>query len=507
LALGAAVDLLARAYDQFAMKNSPVHWYEGLFLRPHHLQAADRYWTELINLNSRWNCAYDYGVYQFEFSKEALANHQIELHALKARMRDGTVVDLELGQEVDRVDLKQAVAEGSKLAAQLGDAFAQESIVRVYLAVPKLKLGRNNCSSGERDGITRFSEARLTIPDENRGGYEQQVQLRELNAKLLLSTQDLTGHELLPIAQIKRASEGEASPELDINYIPPVLSINSWPALGNDIVRALFDVIGRKMEVLGQQIIDRGIGRESQNPGDLDRISMLEKLNEAYASLSIIAFAQTIHPLVAYTELCRVLGQLSIFTPDRLANDIPAYDHEDLARIFREIKRRIEDILRSVRDYEFEQRYFLGVGLGMQASLESTWFNSNWEWCIGVKKGDLSVQECRHLLSPGVLDWKFGSSRQVENIFLRRAEGVQLRPLERAIRALPARQDWIYYEVLQNDSSAWRDVVATQTLGMRFRDSLILNKDQLQGEREILVGAMDRKVRLQFALFAIPQHQ
>ena len=126
------------------------------------------------------------------------------------------------------------------------------------------------------------------------------------------------------------------------------------------------------------------------------------------------------------------MGSLSIFTEDRRATDIPAYDHEDLARIFKEIKIRIEDILRSVRDYEFEQRYFLGVGLGMQASLEPTWFHSNWEWCIGVKKGDLSVPECRNLLSAGVLDWKFGSSRQVENIFLRRSEGVQLRPLERA---------------------------------------------------------------------------
>jgi len=241
--------------------------------------------------------------------------------------------------------------------------------------------------------------------------------------------------------------------------------------------------------------------------GDLDRISMLEKLNEAYSSLSILAFAQSIHPLVAYVELCRILGQLSIFTPQRVASDIPAYDHEDLARIFKQIKRRIEDILRAVRDYEFEQRYFLGVGLGMQVSLEPTWFHSNWEWCIGVKKGDLSAQECRNLLSPGVLDWKFGSSRQVENIFLRRAEGVQLRPLERPIRALPARQEWIYYEVLQNDSLAWRDVVATQTLAMRLRDSLILNKDKLQGEREIVVAALDRKVRLQFALFAIPQHQ
>jgi type VI secretion system protein ImpJ len=377
----------------------------------------------------------------------------------------------------------------------------------VYLAVPKLKLGRNNTAARDQDGSTRYHETRMTLADENRGGHEQQVQLRELNIKLVLSTQDLTGYELLPIAQIKRASEGEASPELDVDYIPPVLTINTWPGLGSDIVRALFDIIGRKMEVLGQQIINRGMGRDSQDPGDLDRISMLEKLNEAYATLSILAFAQTIHPLVAYTELCRILGCLSIFTPERRATDIPAYDHEDLARIFREIKRRIEDILRSVRDYEFEQRYFLGVGLGMQVSLEPTWFHSNWEWCIGVKTGDLSVQECRQLLSPGVLDWKFGSSRQVENIFLQRSQGVQLRPLERTIRALPVRPDWIYYEVVQNDSPYWKDVVATQTLAMRLKDSLILNKDKLQGEREIVVAAPGGKARLQFALFAIPHRR
>src|SRR4029079_5704886 len=79
------------------MKHLPVHWYEGLFLRPHHLQAADRYWTELVQTTSRWNCAYDYGVYAFEFSKEALANHQLDVQVLKARLRDGTMVYLALG--------------------------------------------------------------------------------------------------------------------------------------------------------------------------------------------------------------------------------------------------------------------------------------------------------------------------------------------------------------------------------------------------------------------------
>jgi type VI secretion system protein ImpJ len=485
------------------MKNLPVHWYEGLFLRPHHLQAADRYWTELIQTNSRWNCAYDYGVYAFEFSKEALANHQLDVQVLKARLRDGTLVDLELGQQPDRVDLKGSIGEVSSLVAELTDAFQRESLVRVYLAVPKLKLGRNNCATLEQDGSTRYFETRLTLADENRGGHDQEVQLRDMRIKLVLSTQDLTGLELLPIAQIKRASEGEASPELDVDYIPPVLSINSWPALGGDIVRAIYDIIGRKMEVLSQQISTRGMARDSHDPGDLDRISMLEKLNEAYATLSILTFAQSIHPLVAYTELCRILGSLSIFTEQRRATDIPAYDHEDLARIFKEIKIRIEEILRSVRDYEFEQRYFLGSGLGMQVSLEPNWFHSNWEWCIGVKKGDLSADECRRILS-GQLDWKLGSSRQVEHIFLRRSEGVHLRPLDRAIRALPVKPDWIYYEVVKNDSAAWKDVVTTQTLAMRLTDKHILNKDRLQGQREIVIAALGQKVGLQFALFAIP---
>ncbi len=143
----------------------------------------------------------------------------------------------------------------------------------------------------------------------------------------------------------------------------------------------------------------------------------------------------------------------------------------------------------------------------MQASLEPAWFHPNWDWCIGVKKGDLSTQECRELLSGRELDWKLGSSRNVENIFLRGAEGLKLRPLDRPIHGLPARPDWIYYEVVQDESpgSAWLDVVQTQTLAMRLKDSLILNKDRLQGEKEIVVAVLGQKVRLQFALFAIPQ--
>lgn len=484
------------------MQNMPVHWYEGLFLRPHHLQANDRYWAEVTSTSDHWDNAYSYGIYDFEYSKEALANHHLDIQVLKARMRDGTLVVMEHGRKPDRVSLR---GEGG-LKSQMEDAFGAEQTLRVYLAVPKLKLGRENTSTNAPKPDTRYRELRQMVADESRGSHEQEIEFRDLNARILLSTQDLSGFELLPLMQIRRASEGQAIPEIDPDYIPPLLATNTWPWLGMHIVRALYDIVGQKMDVLSQQIVGRGMGRDSQDPGELDRIEMLEMLNESYATLTVMIFAQSIHPFVIYTELVRLLGKLSIFTPERRAVDIPLYDHDDLARIFKEIKLRIERILLGLRDFEFEQRYFLGVGLGMQVSLESRWFHSNWEWCIGVRKGDLSAQECRQLLSAGVLDWKLGSSRQVENIFLRRSGGVELRPLDRPLRALPASQDWIYFEVLKNDSPAWRDVVETQTLAMRLKDTLIDNKDRLQGERDIDVLAQGKRARLQFALFAIPHH-
>ena len=142
--------------------------------------------------------------------------------------------------------------------------------------------------------------------------------------------------------------------------------------------------------------------------------------------------------------------------------------------------------------------------MGLQVSLEPRWFNSDWQWYIGVKKGDLSEHEVRDLLSPGQLDWKFGSSRQVEMLFKNRAEGLQLTPLERTVRALPAGQDWIYYEVPHKDGPAWRDVQQTQSLAVRLRDSLIHNLDRLQGERQIVVSSRGQHVPLEFAMFAVP---
>ncbi len=471
------------------MRNLPVHWSEGLFLRPHHFQAADRYWSEALATSDQWDHQYNYGVRKLELSHEAIANYQCQVNVCHARMKDGMLVSLDAGQELDRADLKEA--------------FATQTSVRVYLGVPKLKLGRANVAAGTEPGKHRYVQSTAAVQDESLGGNDQELQLRALNARLLLSTQDLEGYDLLPIAEIERAGEKEATPQLDVGYIPPVLAIDAWPPLGRDIVRAIYDIVGKKIDLLSQQVVNRGITLVSQEPGDLDRLIMLHALNAAYSALGVLSFAQGVHPFVAYTELCRLVGQLSIFGEARRPPEIPHYDHDDLARIFYWVKARIEALLERVRDYEYEQRFFVGEGRGMRVTLEPKWLGPDWQWFVGVQRGSLSEQACLEMLSPGKLDWKLGSARQVDALFEYGAEGIQMTPLAQAPRALPPARDWVYYEVVKQNT-AWKDVLDTQSLAMRLKDTLIVNRDSLQGERKLVVSVGGKQVPLQFALFAVP---
>ena len=472
------------------MRNLPIHWSEGMFLRPQHFQAADRHWGELLSTASRWDGPYTYGLRDLQVSREALANYQVQFNSCQARTRDGTIVSLEKGQEPDRVDLKAA--------------FAKASVVTVYLAIPKLAMGHANVSlSPQESDHHRYVATSLAVQDESLGGNDQELQFLDLNLRVMLSTQDLSGFETLPVARIKRASADEATPELDDDYIPPLLTVDAWPPLSVGIVRALYDIIGEKIDVLSERAAQRNLNLSSPQPGDLEDLLVLSALNEVYATLHCLSFAQGIHPFVMYCELCRVVGKLSIFDPSRRITEVPAYDHDDLARIFKWVKLRIEQLLGSRQKLHYEQRYFVGAERGMQVSLEPEWFHSGWEWYVGVNGQNVSEAMCRDLLRPGKLDWKMGSAQQSDLIFRHGLPGVEQVELTHPPRELPP-HGWIYYQ-MQRDNAAWKDVLATQTLALRFQEELIGNLDHLRGQRRLEVVLPDRRAILEFALFAVPK--
>lgn len=247
------------------------------------------------------------------------------------------------------------------------------------------------------------------------------------------------------------------------------------------------------------------MGFSSSEPGDLDRLIMLSKLLEAKAALRVVAFAPGIHPRDAYRELCRVAGQLSVFEPSRSLEELPLYDHENLAEIFRTVKDRIEVMIGRVVALEFEQRYFTGTGKAMlSVSMEPKWLRSDWNCYVGVQHGELPAAECQRLLSGNAhLDWKLGSTEEVDQLFRLGLPGLELFPLDRPPRALPARSGWLYYRI-GTDNPAYKSAQLTQSLAIRVRDSSIIDADDIVGRRRIEVSYEGRVAAMEFAIFAVP---
>lgn len=478
------------------MRNLPVHWSEGMFLRPQHFQAADRHWAELVATTQQWSDQYNYGLRRLEISRESLGNFQFEVTLCHARLRDGTLLSIEGPNALRRVDLKAA--------------FAKQAEVMLYIAVPRLSMGRMNVQRGtpgpndpDQGSLYRFAERILHIEDQTTGGNDQEIEVLAMNCRLLTSLDDLAGFEVLPVARVKRASAEEATPEVDADYIPPLLAIDAWSPLAIELVRGIYDKIGQKIEVLRQRAMHRKMSLSSHQPGDLEDLLMLMTLNSANAVLHCLTFAQGVHPFVVYRELCRTVGDLSIFADSRTVGDLPAYDHDDLSRIFRWIKLRLDELLEVRQALEYEQRYFVGVDHGMQVSIEPAWLHSSWDWYVGVSAQNLSNAECRELLRPGKLDWKMASSQQIELVFRHGLPGIEQIELTQVPRALPP-HGWVYYAV-QRGNSAWRDVLASQTLALRFTEELIGNLAKLPGQRQLEVVLPHKRAVMEFALFAVPK--
>jgi type VI secretion system protein ImpJ len=511
------------------MRNLPVHWYEGQFLVPQHFQAADQHWQEQIQLSSALDHAYNYGLRELDLGTEAIANGFFQVHSCTARFRDGTLVSLEFGQSPDRKPLREGLAESRALSATLEQPLQVEPVLMIYLAVPKLKLGDANVDlSDEPAGdapaavfvqrpVTRFREIRNLRPDETAGGNDQEVNLKSLNVRLRLSTEDLSNYELLPVARVKRA--GQTGPELDTDYIPPVLAVEAWGPL-TKLLLYIYDRIGQTIEVLSENVRARGINFADQDPAEVDRLIRLSYLCMSYGELGSLMFARGVHPYTAYRELCRTVCRLSLLGPERRPPEfaplpqhelpveqitaIPYYDHDRIGEIFRWFKARIDRQLQIDVKGRFEQRPFEGVFNGMQVGIKPEWLFPGWVWYVGVTHRNISSQECNEFFAPNQLHWKMGSAGQVEMLFRNAVPGLALKPLRQAPSPLPLRADATYYEVSREPAPVWGDVVASQTLSMRFRDALVVNRDALRGKRVLVLNCGGKNAELEFSLYAVP---
>lgn len=464
------------------MSSRPVHWHEGMFLRPQHFQAADRYARNTMKESEDWFHPFNWGVRLVDFDREAFGNYSAVLRACEARFKDGTKVSIPADGTIDPVELKGALAGSGS--------------VMISLAIPSFQLGRANVEETPTANGPRYWVDEYPVGDENTGGDDQPILVRRLRCRLLLSTQDHTGYEVLPVARVERSAQLEAPPQLDPDYVPPLLALDGWPPLWQ-LVQSLYHQIGAKVDQLAAQVIDRSISFDSQVPGDAERLLKLGVLNSALTSLEAVVFVRGLAPLLIYHELCRLVGQLSIFMEARRPPTLPQYDHEDIGGCFYTVIKYIQLGLDTIAPSAFEKRYFERNGERLQVSLEPAWLSSTKTLFLGVET-ELSDEECEQLLR--AMDMKLGSTSRVEQIFKQALRGLKLVPMVRPPRALPAGSGIVYYQI-ERDQVFWRDVADTCSVAIRMN----LARAAFQSDRilSVVLPKSSKTTNLQFALFVI----
>jgi type VI secretion system protein ImpJ len=481
----------------------PVQWYEGMFLRPHHLQAADRHAHETLTASEDWYHPYNWGFRTVELDRDALRNRKVALHTCDARFEDGTKVTIP--------------ADGVPDPIALGDAmFERGEAVDVLLGVPRLREqeGRGNVEPGPAGDGARYWVQPRSIEDQNTGANEQEVRFRRLRCRLLLAGQPHDGYVTLPLARVILSETG--APMLDPSFAPPLLIMDAFPPLLKQ-VRALHHQISARIDSLIAQLGGMGRLYETQDTGEAERILKLTVLNGAFSHLESVAYTHGMTPLKVYQDLCRLAGLLAIFTPSRRPGNLPPYRHDDLGDCFAKVLYVIRLGLDAVVRSAYEVRYFEGRADGppqqwaidrLQVEFDPDWKAANRPLYLGVEgvESDLSSQECQEILR--AIDMKLGGATTVEEDFRGRLQGLKLVPIapDRP-RVLPP--GFVYYRI-EGDAASWQDLAASRAMVLRFNPSQAVPEagtgpEAARGPRVLKVSARDgdarRKVR--FGLFVV----
>jgi type VI secretion system protein ImpJ len=460
-------------------------------LKPHHFQTALRFQNAQMRRQHMWDAPYGWGLQTIELDREALADHRVIIHRLNARFPDGTALVLGPGDSLPE--------------RKLHEIFRSRRRVELYVGVPELVLGAGWANVGaDAESPGRFRVREMRCVDENTGLNPQTILVRQLNARIFMGDEDHAGYQVLPIARVVKSDQSDATPEIDREFIPPLLRCDIWPALQEDILYAVVERMQRKIEDLAQRVRKEGIAfdRVQRDGGRI--LHQLAKLNEGVSVMRVLMHVQGLHPLWAFTELSRLVGQLAIFGAERRTpHGLPRYNHDNLYECFNGLKSCLDLYLSIVEDPKYQSRLFRGKGRRMQVALESTWLEPGWRLFIGVHSA-LDEKACTELLTrTGQLNMKIGSSDRVDEIFSEGHSGLRFGLVPRAPQILPVGTGMTYFQIQREaQDQEWANVQRSLQLAMRLRQELILGN--IDGKHSLSIRSGQKTVSFEFTLFAVP---
>jgi type VI secretion system protein ImpJ len=322
-----------------------IHWCEGLFLQPHHLQSMQKHIFDHFTWERRLCWKYPYGVIEARISDDELENMRVSFDRLRVIMPSGIEVDVPDNAELPSLDIKEAFASSS-------------GPLTISLGVPLWYASRANVVGKDSEGDWRskrtYRVAEIERTDENTGENPQPILLRRVNARLLLDRDDRSDIEVLGLLRITHAAGDDVGlPRRDPAYIPACMVISGSPVL-QELVRDLTSQVMASRHELVLQLTRGGFSIDTMRGVQFEQMLRLRTLNRFSARLAcLVQVPGGVTPFEVYLNLRQLLAELAALRPDRDQFEVSEYDHDNPAIAFDELSKKIRALLRGAVQAKF----------------------------------------------------------------------------------------------------------------------------------------------------------
>ena len=434
--------------------STKIHWHEGLFLQPHHLQRMQKSLGDDLGSERRLAWPYPYGVIEARLSRDELENKRVRFDKLRVIMPSGLEVNYPAAAELPSLDIAQAFSKGA-------------GSFTVSLGVPLWQNSRANTVPVTSDADTRvkllYRVGEVECHDENTGENPKPVQIRKINSRLMFEHEDGSDMEVLPLLRIVRATgEDVGLPKEDPEYVPPCMLLSGSSVL-REMVRDLVSQVEASRKELVVQVTRGGFALDTMRGVQFEQLMRLRTLNRFSARLPSLIQAPVVTPFDLYVHLRELLGELAALHPDRDEFECSPYRHDNQFLCFRELANKIRSFLRGAVAPSFLKLPFKDVGGILTANFSDEHFSQPNAYFLGIKTR-LDPTALARYVEDGD---KFKLMPQ--SLATRAIRGVEIKEERHAPLELPAAADLHYFRLERaNSPRIWQQIQSEKTATIRW---------------------------------------
>jgi type VI secretion system ImpJ/VasE family protein len=419
-----------------------VAWREGMFLRPQHFQAQERYFDAQIRARVDSVQPYAWGFTSITVDEDLASLGKFGLLRAAGVLPDGTPFsipdELPPPPPLDvPADARDAIVSLTLPAAQPGAVEFREADAATHEA---------RFAVTEQEVPDAFSDDTVTEP----------IEFGLPNLRFGVTRDQTYGRVTLGIARVREVSNKKLV--FDDRYIPPTLDIAAAARLKGGVT----DIVGR-VEQRAEELAVRAVEATDGGSETFASFLLLQVLNRWLPMLRHLEALPTVHPERLFETLVGMAGELAtLIRPDRKPPALPLYDHENPQLCFEPVFDLLQSMLsavfeRSAVQLPLEEK---GPGAYVCTITDHNLFKTGYFY-LAVAAA-VPVEEIRRVF-PSVA--KIAAVQKMKQIVESALPGVPLRHVPTPppqIRVLPGH---VYFE-LDRSVRDWRDFATAPGLGL-----------------------------------------